>query len=316
MHLCEKQFLSFLSFFSKLSGQKEMSFFCRETRDSQQCYCYICMTGSCKGKPVKKNKGGRGCITKHNIKIKKGHGLNGFDKNNQLEKELNENQTNSIKICNKCFQQIGKGLKHNCNTTKSSTNINFYLNKVSTSQAFKVVSNVLKEKTSETTKNKVINLNTNGRKLRISINPEEKKAVKYSKEDLHNLQGALGTSNNNMHVVTNFIRCKAGRNSIPTNYKQQLSNSTTEFKNMYKNKTVEFDGYGGTKTSKPMIFADATEIVELVSSERGYSDYIIKILADGGQKFLKFCISIIPKEYIEEKQQHSAFKKGRTTYRK
>ena len=310
-----KTIFIFVHFHNCLINYKAIYLCYRETRDSKACTCFVCLTGSNKG--TKTNKGGRG-IEKQNIQIRKGNGLNGFDQTNHLEKQIFENKTSALKLCSKCYQQIGRGISHECKTSKSSSNIKHHLNNVSKDQAFKLVSNVLKENKPITNKDKVLHLNTQGRKMRVAINPEKQRELNCSLSELSNLQSSLGNiSNNNMQVVTNFIRCKAGKKSIPSNYKQELSKATSEFKHLYQHKTIEFDGYGGTKVSRPIVFTKASEIVHTVASERGCSNYIVKILADGGQKFLKFCISLISSEYIEDKENQTVdSKKARSTYRK
>lgn len=262
--------------------------------------------------------GGRGNVNNRCITITAGQGLNGLRPNNSLPSTVKEKSSNNtISICKNCLQEVGKGIKHVCKSSKSSQNLKLHCNNLPKEQTFKLVSNLLREN-EPTNKGDCLHLPTlGGKKMRISVNPKPKKDVKFSNEDLANLQGALGNmSDRNMKVATNFIRCKAGRNSIPTGHRNEMSSKSKEFEAFYHKDTILLDGYGNTEVSRPIVYADAKELVSAVSSARGYTDPIIKVMADGGQKFLKFCISLIPRDYIDEKENCVPSTRNRkSTYR-
>lgn len=80
---------------------------------------------------------------------------------------------------------------------------------------------------------------------------------------------------------------------------------------------------GDTKKKRPVVWANAEELLEFVLQERqviGY--YIVKIMADGGQGFFKVCMSIIPDNNLNEEADVDTLdsegldesKKKRTTY--
>ena len=63
---------------------------------------------------------------------------------------------------------------------------------------------------------------------------------------------------------------------------------------------------------KPVVFGKAKELLMKVCETRGLApeDCKVKVMADGGQKFLKFCMTIIPEDYTENTEVAK-----RTTYR-
>ncbi len=92
--------------------------------DTPTCYCFICLTGSNKGK---QSKGGRG-FEKEEVKITNTNGKYASISNNKLDSPITtptKEKRSSLTLCSKCNQSIGKGIKHpeNCSVASASKNI-------------------------------------------------------------------------------------------------------------------------------------------------------------------------------------------------
>ncbi|XP_043469388.1 uncharacterized protein LOC122503046 [Leptopilina heterotoma] len=105
-------------------------------------------------------------------------------------------------------------------------------------------------------------------------------------------------SSNQMRKLTTFVRSQTGRKSVPTNYHCHISEKINSLKEIYKSSnTFEFET-SKTKEKRPVIWADASELVEAAIESRNLiGHYKLKVMADGGQGFFKICISIIPENY-------------------
>lgn len=69
------------------------------------------------------------------------------------------------------------------------------------------------------------------------------------------------------------------------------------------------------KELRPVVWADATELVDAVVNSReivGY--YAVKLMADGGQKFFKLCFTILPEDYSEDDDDGEPTSKKKKTY--
>ena len=99
-------------------------------RNSVQCNCYICLTGHFYGHP--KVEVGRGLIGNTGVKIDDTNGLKGnsnITKLPPMSTKLQENKSknvNLIKSCNKCFQKVGRGIRHPCSDTIARNNVCYY----------------------------------------------------------------------------------------------------------------------------------------------------------------------------------------------
>lgn len=134
-----------------------------------------------------------------------------------------------------------------------------------------------------------------GKKVKILLNFKEKKKPLFSFKSLDNFKNHTGSSSKTMKKVTNFIRSNVGRNSIPKTYDQHLVEESNKLQRFYNTKILEFE-IGKTKAKRPVIFADAEDLLKFIVDERKIiGDYEVKIVADGGQGFFKVAMSIIPK---------------------
>lgn len=256
----------------------------------------------------------------------------------------------TMTICNLCFQKVGRGLRHPCvKNTSSKARARENILKMSSSLPMKqqgqICSSLLSKKinameTDEcTTKDSLINISTTGRPKTICLK-KPPKPVTFSAEELNNYQNESGHSGKQMKNIITFIRSTAGRKSIPPDYFKQVSQRAKTLENVYRSDTLEFDvennaanqkkAIGGQKNSKqkrtvakkitlkqrrPVVWANAEEILNTVIDKRGLiGNYLVKVMADGGQGFFKIGMTIIPEDYISESiadsdEDHSSAKK-------
>jgi hypothetical protein len=75
---------------------------------------------------------------------------------------------------------------------------------------------------------------------------------------------------------------------------------------------------GNKNTKRPVIWADAGELLEFVLQQRKETNNVfIKIMADGGQGFFKICMSVFPENYLKEcseDKENMSPQKKRTSY--
>ena len=105
-----------------------------------------------------------------------------------------------------------------------------------------------------------------------------------------------------MKKVTNLIRTEAGRKAVPAYYRTHVSEKNKSLDSFYDTKIDMFDVEGETKKEKrPIVYTDFQAILEKVVEERNIiGSPIVKLMADGGQGFLKLCATIIPPNYSPE----------------
>ncbi|KAJ8683950.1 hypothetical protein QAD02_019742 [Eretmocerus hayati] len=68
--------------------------------------------------------------------------------------------------------------------------------------------------------------------------------------------------------MANFIRCSAGRSSVPINYKQCVAEKSKLLENFYKQGYYEFDTGKDKKGMRPVIYADAEELLRSILNSR------------------------------------------------
>ena len=107
-----------------------------------------------------------------------------------------------------------------------------------------------------------------------------------------------------MKKLTNFIRVNAGKQSIPKFYLKHLSEKRRTLENIYKVSQLDFDipnKKGNNKSLRYVVYADAEELLDKILEERSENNNVlVKVMADGGQGFLKICFTVIPECYIDE----------------
>lgn len=139
---------------------------------------------------------------------------------------------------------------------------------------------------SSNTKNVSLDLSTSGRKMKITVNPKKEEKIVFNTENLDNYGESTGASGKEMKKITNFLRSNAGKKSVPSFYRNHASDHLKQLKNIYKNDVHEFDAEKKFKEKRPVVWADATELLEAVMVKRGITNgVLVKLMLDGGQNF-------------------------------
>ena len=202
-----------------------------------------------------------------------------------------------VTICASCFQEVGKGKKHLCFRSKTSTNISQLVNVLPKNQQQQIASKLLTEYT-QTDNNSNVALTTLGRPLRLTVNPPPRKEPKFSFENHNQYQMATCSSSNNMELITNFIRTCTGKRSISPNFREKLRSNSKTLEDCYKSTECKFDVSGSDKKQKrTVVYANAERLLEAVIAHRELKGSPkIKVMADGGQGFFKICLSVFPED--------------------
>ena len=134
------------------------------------------------------------------------------------------------------------------------------------------------------------------------MNPTEKENIVFNPDSLDNFQTNIGASSNEIKKLTNMLRSTAGRKSVPAYYSQHVSERSRTLENICKSDEMKFDTESSVKENRPVVWADAEELVEAVVTKRNLIGmHKIKIMADsGGIAFFKICMSILPENYLSD----------------
>ncbi|CAH0556707.1 unnamed protein product [Brassicogethes aeneus] len=259
---------------------------------NDECNCYICLTGRFIGhEEVEKGRGHTKNIER--TIIDESNGLFGSSSQQQLpvltsirNQKANE-KCSKLCICTFCFHEIGKGKRHSCTLNDARINVMGVIERLPEKQQQQVVTGTLKKfsdnKPGHNYQNVSLKLATGGSTTRVVLNPKASKNVLFSSEHLDNYQVNSGASSHQMKKFTNFLRCQAGKNSVPPHYSQHLSEMSKSLTLFYKTSIKEFDMEG--------LLAAVLEKREQIGVPT------VKVMADGGQGFFKICITILPENY-------------------
>ena len=98
-----------------------------------------------------------------------------------------------------------------------------------------------------------------------------------------------------MRKLDSFLRYSAGRKSVPSHYKNHMKVKSQSLEGAFKLDIIQFEVRNDMKEERPVVWGDAEEPVDAVFDNRNFvGDYVIKIMADGGQGFFKICLPIFP----------------------
>ena len=109
---------------------------------------------------------------------------------------------------------------------------------------------------------------------------------------------------------------EGGRKSVPSYYKAQSACNAKCLEDLYLEETHFFDvEKQKEKEARVVIWCDAQSILDKVMEERSITQGVtVKALADGGQGFLKICLTILPDDYEDQEQFGRArYSEGGTT---
>lgn len=275
------------------------------TRENETCNCYICLTGRYQGhsKVIK----GRNHKRTFEVVIDTPKGRYGGSNITSLPKKIKEPRKRfSDNICCSCRQNIGRGISHKCKNVVQ--NVESIVLQLPEKQRDQVVSSVLKNKkelidcNSQHIEDVSLTLATRGRPCTVILNPKKASNIEISAEQFDNFRGNMGMSLNAMKKFTNFIRANVGKKAVPVGITKHMSEQSKILKDIYKLDSAEFDiDAGGIKKKRPIVYANASELLDAIIDKREMIGYVsVKLMADGGQDFFKMSLTVLPEDYTEE----------------
>lgn len=295
----------------------------KETRATNMCNCYICLTGRFHGKnQIQK---GRGHKRETSVTIDGTNGLNGTSAvtslpstRKQADKKVSKH---SICICKTCNQQIGRGIRHSCGSVaKACQNVSKLVENLPNKQQDQIAAGVIKRKIIDQNVELSSSISTRGSKMRISVNPKVLKQRSIPLENLDNFRVNEGIPYNLMKKFNNFIRSNVGRKAIPAHYEKHMTETSNILDYMYHVVTMNFDTDIGTE-KRPVIWADAQELLECIIEKRQFIGHVnVKVMADSGQGFFKVSIAVFPETNNEvgigNLKKRNLYAEGGTTGKK
>lgn len=298
----------------------------KKTRSDIVCFCYICLTGSNVGRPLK-FVGGPG-ERKQEIFITAANGLYGAqssrpDLSPPGSSSEKQKRASSLTICNRCRQVIGKGISHpqNCKVASSSVNIYQQVKELPERQQEQVATQIIYEKAALDSSNTKqlkdikLTLSTKGKKANICLNPKKHKSIFFPEESMANLQTATGESNLGMKKICHFIRVHAGRKALPSYMREKMTALGKSLEDLYHLTWLDLDVGQGKTEKRPVFYGDAQEIVGKVCEARDiHGPCIVKLMADSGQGSFKISLAIFPEPSDPDSSDEASAKKARTTY--
>ena len=147
--------------------------------------------------------------------------------------------------------------------------------------------------------NKTLTLSTKGPKARVTLNPAPRKPTpQFSHESLDKLQIHINNiSNKHMKAIAQFIRANIGRKCVEPGYANHITEKGQTLADIYHLSHHEFED-NDKKVTLPVVWANAEEVISTISDAREFIGKVfVKVMADGGQNFLKICLSILPEDY-------------------
>lgn len=285
----------------------------RTSDESQICQCYICLTGRHKRRVDLKNKLRVGESLNLSSRIHPGNGQFGTknSKVTKLPKIVKKKEKKAKTLCALCYKEIGRGISHKCiKSAREKRRLAGNVLDITDTLAEKQKEQICSELIKQTQKKLVLSIggkvdcltvSTGGPKRKLYFNkPVEQ--VRFSPESLNTYQVHSGSSGQQMKQLATFIRGTAGRKSIPANFSKQIAERANILKDFYKYDMFDFDvEKSDIPQKRPVVWCNSEEILEEVIVKRSLvGDYVIKIMADGGQGFFKVCMTILPGNYVSD----------------
>lgn len=211
----------------------------------------------------------------------------------------------STAYCNFCYQKIRRGYDHNCNSKKRKVdNVVEIINELPLEEREKVIGKVLRQTVQSKSSSAGSQLelrNIRGPATKVNLNSNTEK-IQIPVEHLDNFQNANNITTNMMRKFDNLIRSHVGRDSIPSHHETHMSEQSNILAEYYKSEEVKFEvDSEGNLEKRTVVYADAEELLLAVAKYRNFGvESLVKVMADGGQKFFKICVSVYPKNYSPE----------------
>ena len=201
-----------------------------------------------------------------------------------------------LKLFQSFAKPVNNHISHRCTLSGAAANVAGLVKTLPTKVQEQVITTLLKEK-----KSPELSLATKGAPLRVAINPKPaSEPVVFSETGLDNFRSTNQLSGKFMGSLCNFVRTEAGKKAIPAHFRSHSADTSMRLDDLYHVDTFNMDTEKGIK-ARPVVYADCEKILDKVVEERGYVGRpSVLAMADGGQGFLKICLTILPQDYDTE----------------
>lgn len=211
----------------------------------------------------------------------------------------------SIKICSKCYSEIGRGKAHVClgaNRVENLSKLTSSADEQCSNEQF--AASVLQSMCQSQQSNAIELKNLHGKPTRITLSPNvnEISSAKMETSSLRNIQTSMNLSNSQTKDLSNYLRCATGsRKFIESNSRIKLHNLNHLVDDLFSLEVSDFhvsnamDGKEekAVLEKRPFIYCNnLKKLVSTVISERKRDIDSMKIGIDGGGNFLKVCLTL------------------------
>ena len=239
-----------------------------------------------------------------------------------------------IKLCRLCFNPWGPGKTHECNRESKRDNVEEMVRKTSKRSKERLLSSQLKDVFQDqgaSTSGGTVRLTTGGTPISASLGQAQPKpGPKFSNEALNRLQLKMGTSDDRMKILDNFLRVNCGRNSVHL-HEEYMVKRNQMLKDLFGHKKINQVEYVKEKSNgdekekkkkketreveKTVAYAkDVEGLAQLVMEERNLDpdNVVVQIGIDDGQGLVKIMMSIKEKdaEAPKTKKKKSKYSEG------
>ena len=236
-----------------------------------------------------------------------------------------------VNTCDKCGQQVGRGIRHPCNVTARRKSADKLLENDQRGREQVAVS-VIREKIAENPTARNIPLQTRGGAKAMSI-PNPKAATKsvapnadqpIPAKEFRDIATGIGLSNNQAEQLGTSLRSLKGKDIIEPNAMPKIREMDRSLDSYYTSKKILIDSSDkdedldeNGKEERWLFYVPGTKLLKLkdhIEGERYHPNTrtFIKISMDAGQSWLKLCMSIVK---VQDDLSSPGKRKTRSSYK-
>ena len=240
----------------------------------------------------------------------------------------------TITICRKCLTEKRRGISHQCNITTRRENME-KLQSEDPKGAEIAASKIVKQKmaTAKGEGSSTFSLQSGGSKpMNLPIpSPSKNVQAKYADpntpipaEQLSRLKVNANLSMNQTREVEKWVRANTGRKSVESGATEKVREDLKSLEPFFTWEHHFFDSskaaerVDGKKVIRPIVYChELQKLINHLREKRGFhsmTKHMIKLGADGGKQFLKFCINLIKE--VNETESSPVQRKARSSYAK
>ena len=195
-----------------------------------------------------------------------------------------------IKICSKCGQKIGKGIRHYCSPAKQAKNLTGLANSqgVKEQMASSVISDMAPNEDGD------ISLKTGGRQLRVRMKPKPKKLNVLTHEQLDKFHSKVTGNDMDTDLLAQGWRQVNGRKSVQPHYRSHRKDKKQTCEFFLESVALKLNGRNDTR--KACVMRNPRDYIEHIKIARGITNHHARFGMDGGGKWLKLTLNIMNKD--------------------